>query len=133
MITSDDRSKKTIRATNKAITSVDSRSTLGGQTKTQNIKRQDYDVRSYADLGQSDQSSDTEERTSEFRTVSPMQHLQAVKFKAFTLLFGEQCRTAPPIVHIQFIVTHYFSLGLKKLGPWVRNLAHLLCSSIYTI
>ena len=45
------------------------------------------------------------------------------------------CDTTAPCDKKVFrmIVTHYFSLGLKTLGPWVRNLAHLLCSSIYTI
>ena len=33
----------------------------------------------------------------------------------------------------RIIVTHYFSLDLKTLETWVRNLAHLLCSSIYAI
>ena len=82
-------------------------------------------------------------------TVSPMQHLQAVIVRSSRPLrfsFGEQesethPRTqmsdrpthSPQIHFFRIVVTHYFSLGLKTLGPWVRNLAHLLCSSIYTI
>ena len=79
-------------------------------------------------------------------TVIPMQHLQAVQAvrdsKPLRFCFGEQesepyqrtLMSDPPIVYKEKVfVTHYFSLGLKMLGPWVRNLAHLLCSSIYTI
>ena len=80
-------------------------------------------------------------------TVSPMQHLQAVIVKNLGFGFGEQESEPYPRTQMsdrpahsshtffldRIIVTHYFSLGLKTLGPWVRNLAHLLCSSIYTI
>ena len=82
-------------------------------------------------------------------TASPMQHLQAVivrNSKPLGFCFGEQESEPHPRTQMsdrpahsshtkvfRIIVTHYFSLGLKTLGPWVRNLAHLLCSSIYTI
>ena len=85
-------------------------------------------------------------------TVSPMQHIQAVivrNSKPLGFCFGEQESEPYPRTQMsdrpaysshtflkkvfRIIVTHYFSLGLKTLGPWVRNLAHLLCSSIYTI
>ena len=80
-------------------------------------------------------------------TISPMQHLQVVIVRSSRLLhfrFGEQesephSRTQMSdrpthSPHTFFFVTHlfYFPLGLKTLGTWVRNLAHLLCSSIYT-
>ena len=85
-------------------------------------------------------------------TVSPMQHLQAVivrNAKPLGFCFGEQESEPHPCTQMsdrpayslhtflkkvfRIIVTHYFSLGLETLEPWVRNLAHLLCSSIYTI
>ena len=81
-------------------------------------------------------------------TVSPMQHLQAVivrNSKPLGFCFGEQESEPYPRTQMsdrpvqsshtffRIIVTHYFSLGLKTLEPWVRHLAHLLCSSIYTI
>ena len=78
-------------------------------------------------------------------SVSSMQHLQAVivrNSKPLGFCFGEQESEPYPRTQMSdrpahsshtIVVTHYFSLGLKTLGPWVRNLAHLLCSCIYTI
>ena len=76
--------------------------------------------------------------------VSPMQHLQAVivrNSKHLGFCFGEQESEPYPRTQMsdrpahsshtflkkvfKIIVTHYFSLGLMKLGPWVRNLTRV--------